>query len=652
LFAGLRILWLCLGLIRLSLYRRRAKLLEPLPDHLRAVRTRHRVDAQLYLSSDVSGPVTFGFLNPTILLPTYFLQIGEEQQCAAVCHELAHVRRNDTVAVFAEEVLRGLLWFHPCIWWLLDRIQLCREQVVDDETIAVTGDRAAYLETLLTFAQRTSVPDLAPATPFLKRNHLIERMRAIAKEVSMSEKMRRLNALATYTLMPCVLALGIWLLPLHGQTVIVNDTSGVTIWTAYGLLHRPPVELPREFVALKTSAEVAVTVTVNDSGEVTDAHAISGPATMQESVLRSVRGWHFDTQVGVPPKQFEVKVRFDPPSTAPVDLVNYAGALDSRQPARLYTIRRIDVSGLPPDLREPFLKDLPFQEGSVVTSGEVRATRHHVVAIEINESQMDLSYSLGPEPAQQSLKVKRIDASGLPESIRERVLGTAGIQVGDTINQAQILEKLQHMHANEPGVEFAWSEPIPGSVEISLYPRGSQPIFASRRLTDMRVTSVDASALPEPLRQRALERLNVHEGDRLTVEELGRKQIEIREVDHHLMLDSVTSAPPDYRLVLRIQTASSAEFPSETHVEFGPNAPKTISTASPVYPPLAVQAGVRGVVRVAVIIAADGSIQNMQLISGHPLLVPASIEALKQFRFEPSAAEIKTTAKVRFNFDQ
>lgn len=45
--ALLRVLWRGVGLVRLHLYRRRAQLLCPLPDHLRTLRTQQRVDAAL-----------------------------------------------------------------------------------------------------------------------------------------------------------------------------------------------------------------------------------------------------------------------------------------------------------------------------------------------------------------------------------------------------------------------------------------------------------------------------------------------------------------------------------------------------------------------------------------------------------------------------
>ena len=56
----------------------------------------------------------------------------------------------------------------------------------------------------------------------------------------------------------------------------------------------------------------------------------------------------------------------------------------------------------------------------------------------------------------------------------------------------------------------------------------------------------------------------------------------------------------------------------------------------PVYPPLAKQARVQGTVKFSAIIGKDGHILNLQLVSGHPLLVPSATEAVKQWVYRPT----------------
>jgi protein TonB len=80
---------------------------------------------------------------------------------------------------------------------------------------------------------------------------------------------------------------------------------------------------------------------------------------------------------------------------------------------------------------------------------------------------------------------------------------------------------------------------------------------------------------------------------------------------------------------------------------------KLIRQPKPVYPPLAKQARIQGTVRFTAIIGKDGTIQNLQLISGHPLLVPSATEAVKQWVYQPTqlngeAVEVVTQIDVNF----
>lgn len=82
-----------------------------------------------------------------------------------------------------------------------------------------------------------------------------------------------------------------------------------------------------------------------------------------------------------------------------------------------------------------------------------------------------------------------------------------------------------------------------------------------------------------------------------------------------------------------------------------------IRQPKPIYPPLAKQARIQGVVRFNAIIGRDGTIQNLQLISGHPLLVPAAEEAVKQWLYKPTLlngepVEVATVIDVNFTLSQ
>jgi protein TonB len=68
-------------------------------------------------------------------------------------------------------------------------------------------------------------------------------------------------------------------------------------------------------------------------------------------------------------------------------------------------------------------------------------------------------------------------------------------------------------------------------------------------------------------------------------------------------------------------------------VSLGVQAAKLTRQVKPVYPPLAVQARISGTVRLAAVIGRDGSIQNLRVVSGHPLLTAAALDAVRQWRY-------------------
>lgn len=78
-----------------------------------------------------------------------------------------------------------------------------------------------------------------------------------------------------------------------------------------------------------------------------------------------------------------------------------------------------------------------------------------------------------------------------------------------------------------------------------------------------------------------------------------------------------------------------------------------VHEVKPAYPPLARQARIQGTVMLQAVIGRDGRIENLQVISGHPMLSPAAIEAVRQWRYRPytlngEPVEVETAITVNF----
>ncbi len=183
----LRLGWLGLGLLTLGRLRRSARPLEPRPRSIVRASEMACADAEFLVSATASRPVTCGIRRPVVLVPRTFAQFPEGEQTAIACHELMHVRRADWAWNVADEVTRAVFWFHPGIWWLINEIQLAREQLVDREVVVRLGTKQPYLQALLRIARPVPRLVLTPASLFLKRAHLKQRVALLVKEGSMSK---------------------------------------------------------------------------------------------------------------------------------------------------------------------------------------------------------------------------------------------------------------------------------------------------------------------------------------------------------------------------------------------------------------------------------------------------------------------------------
>ena len=212
---GGRLFWVALGAVRLRSLRRRAS--DSPADSFEELQQALGTRAQILWSSDVRHPVTFGAARPVVLLPDALKHADPAAQRAVLAHELNHVRRRDWLWVIAEEVVRSVFWFHPAVWWLVSRIQLARETVVDELSILATNNRRTYLDTLLAFADDTG---LVSPPAFSARRHLFYRVMLLSKEGGMSS----IRVAFASVGLALALVAGAWeavnAFPLHGSAVV------------------------------------------------------------------------------------------------------------------------------------------------------------------------------------------------------------------------------------------------------------------------------------------------------------------------------------------------------------------------------------------------------------------------------------------------
>ncbi len=124
----------------------------------------HRLDA----------PAVLGWFRPVVLLPVRALTgLTEEQIEAVIAHELAHIRRFDCFVNLFQIATETLLFYHPAVWWVSQRIRAEREHCCDDEAIAICGDAVNYARALTLMEEWRTAPALMMAA---NRSPLAERV--------------------------------------------------------------------------------------------------------------------------------------------------------------------------------------------------------------------------------------------------------------------------------------------------------------------------------------------------------------------------------------------------------------------------------------------------------------------------------------------
>lgn len=101
------------------------------------------------------------------------------------------------------------------------------------------------------------------------------------------------------------------------------------------------------------------------------------------------------------------------------------------------------------------------------------------------------------------------------------------------------------------------------------------------------------------------------------------------------------------------ETAGTGSSAERVAIESGISQGLLITQVQPIYPPLAREARIQGTVVLHAVIGTDGAVQGLELVSGHPFLAPAALEAVKQWKYRPYLlngvpAEVQTTINVNF----
>jgi beta-lactamase regulating signal transducer with metallopeptidase domain len=152
---------------------------EPAPKALSdlwmSVTKRRGRSVRLLVSAEVSTPLTYGSLWPTVIVPEPIAsgEVAALRFCLA--HEWSHVENGDFLGWRLASLCQFLLWFQPSFWALRRELRVCQDFLADNRAAGDGRDAIEYSQLLMAFARQRMGRPVAGAIPFVDRSSQLSR---------------------------------------------------------------------------------------------------------------------------------------------------------------------------------------------------------------------------------------------------------------------------------------------------------------------------------------------------------------------------------------------------------------------------------------------------------------------------------------------
>ena len=156
-----------------------------------ALNLRRPVD--LRISPYTRTPMTWGIFRPVVLLPEESEWWPADRRAVVITHELAHVRRLDSVTQLFAQAACVLHWFNPFAWKAYQRFLIEREHACDDFVLNDGMLPSSYAEHLLDIAKSLRRQPRAEyvMAPMAQRSQIEERLRSILNDQQRRDRLSR-----------------------------------------------------------------------------------------------------------------------------------------------------------------------------------------------------------------------------------------------------------------------------------------------------------------------------------------------------------------------------------------------------------------------------------------------------------------------------
>jgi beta-lactamase regulating signal transducer with metallopeptidase domain len=162
-----------------------------------------RRSVALLESPETEVPLASGAWHPKIVLSPDHAEWSPLRRNAILHHELAHIRRLDTLAQALCHVTIALYWFHPLVWLTVKAMRAEREQACDDYVLASGTKPSEYAHELLEIASSVRQPEFITALAMARRSQLEGRVMALLNPALRRESISQSATLTIVLLTLC-----------------------------------------------------------------------------------------------------------------------------------------------------------------------------------------------------------------------------------------------------------------------------------------------------------------------------------------------------------------------------------------------------------------------------------------------------------------
>ena len=240
----------------------------------------------------VSTPLTWGVVQPVILLPAYAMEWSEEQRRQAVRHEQSHIERRDWLWQVFAQLMTAAFWFQPLVWLAAAGMRREADYAADDAVLASGAEAQGYAAQLVEVARkvRGNAPQaaVAAAVAMVRRKTLESRIAAILD----GTRRRTPSSTRAKTAVPLAAA---------GLIVILAACQSARVYRVQQVTTPPkPVSMAEpqysdEARKDKLQGTVVVAVVVDQQGLAQNIHVTRSLGEgLDEKAMEAIKRWRFE----------------------------------------------------------------------------------------------------------------------------------------------------------------------------------------------------------------------------------------------------------------------------------------------------------------------------------------------------------------------